>query len=248
MALRNRRLVRELSSLKTKTLEQDGVAIEITEAMESKLGGSGGSSSSSSVEGRVDLIALIAGPKDSPYEGGVFRLSVSVPMAYPMDPPKMQFQTRIYHPNVGQGHTPGAICLDILRKEAWSPSLTIERTLISIASLLADPNPESPMDGEAANLYKKNRKAYDREVQKWVQKYASGKNAGGNEGSDAWQGHFGKADEDAAEGAPLRKKRKTSPAPPPGGARHHQNPNEFGPPTMNPEWARPVVIDLDLED
>merc|ERR1712176_556747 len=86
--------------------------------------------------------------------------------------------------------------LDILRKEAWSPALTLERTLLSIASLLADPNPNSPMDSEAAQLYTKNRKEYDKRVQEWVQKYAAPSGAQSTSGNnDAWAADFGKADE-----------------------------------------------------
>merc|ERR1712182_108776 len=105
----------------------------------------------------------------------------------------MKFESKIFHPNVGRGHTPGAICIDILRKEAWSPALTIERTLLSIASLLADPNPNSPMDSEAAKLYEHNRPAYDKRVREWVSLYATPKD--GSSASDscgAWVGSLGK--------------------------------------------------------
>merc|ERR1719329_5870 len=184
----HRRLTKELPQLAKKTLLDDGLAIEegtdltalcagLAERSPNtanKAGGKAGGKSSAK-KGTSDSTSfkvLLAGPKGSPYEGGVFELDVSVPPQYPLEPPKIKFASRIYHPNVGRGHTPGAICLDILRKEAWSPALTIERTLISIASLLADPNPNSPMDSEAAQLYTSNRKQYDERVREWVTKYA----------------------------------------------------------------------------
>jgi ubiquitin-conjugating enzyme E2 D/E len=63
------------------------------------------------------------GPGDSPYSGGVFFLAIHFPTDYPFKPPKVNFTTRIYHPNI---NTNGSICLDILRDQ-WSPALTISK-------------------------------------------------------------------------------------------------------------------------
>ena len=63
------------------------------------------------------------GPGDSPYSGGVFFVMIHFPPDYPFKPPKVQFQTKVYHPNV---NSQGSICLDIL-KEQWSPALTISK-------------------------------------------------------------------------------------------------------------------------
>ena len=92
-----------------------------------------------------DLIKLsqatILGPTDSPFEGGVFFLNIHFPTDYPFKPPKFAFTTRIYHPNINSN---GAICLDILRSQ-WSPALTVAKVLLSICSLLCDPNPDDPL-------------------------------------------------------------------------------------------------------
>jgi len=108
------------------------------------------------------------GPEDSPYSGGVFFLDVHFPADYPFKPPKVQFTTKVYHPNINKN---GSICLDIL-KEQWSPALTLSRVLLSISSLLTDPNPDDPLVPEIAHLYKTNKAQFERTARDWTQKYA----------------------------------------------------------------------------
>ena len=64
-------------------------------------------------------------------------MQIVFPPDYPFKPPKIRFLTKMYHCNVD---AKGGICLDIL-KEHWSPALTISKVLLSICSLLTDPNP-----------------------------------------------------------------------------------------------------------
>mmetsp|Transcript_23888 Transcript_23888/g.76719 ORF Transcript_23888/g.76719 Transcript_23888/m.76719 type:complete len:149 (+) Transcript_23888:112-558(+) len=113
--------------------------------------------------------ATIMGPSDSPYAGGVFFLDIHFPPEYPFKPPKVTFTTRIYHPNINSG---GGICLDIL-KDQWSPALTISKVLLSICSLLTDPNPDDPLVADIAQLYKTNREAYNLTAREWTRKYAT---------------------------------------------------------------------------
>eukprot|EP00607_Mallomonas_marina_P005978 CAMPEP_0182427756 /NCGR_PEP_ID=MMETSP1167-20130531/19282_1 /TAXON_ID=2988 /ORGANISM="Mallomonas Sp, Strain CCMP3275" /LENGTH=145 /DNA_ID=CAMNT_0024610213 /DNA_START=137 /DNA_END=571 /DNA_ORIENTATION=+ len=94
----------------------------------------------------------IAGPSDSPYEGGMFRLELFLPGEYPMGPPKVRFLTKIYHPNIDRL---GRICLDIL-KDKWSPALQIRTVLLSIQALLSAPNPDDPLDNNVAEHWKTN--------------------------------------------------------------------------------------------
>ncbi|XP_025010706.1 ubiquitin-conjugating enzyme E2 D2 isoform X1 [Gallus gallus] len=103
--------------------------------------------------------ATIMGPNDSPYQGGVFFLTIHFPTDYPFKPPKVAFTTRIYHPNINSN---GSICLDILRSQ-WSPALTISKVLLSICSLLCDPNPDDPLVPEIARIYKTDRENQQRE-------------------------------------------------------------------------------------
>ena len=115
-----------------------------------------------------DWAAVIMGPQGSVYQGGVFRLRIRFPPDYPFKPPKITFQTKIYHPNVNEK---GGICLDIL-KDQWSPALTVSKVLLSISSLLTDPNPDDPLVPDIAKLYLTNRVEYNRVAREWVQKYA----------------------------------------------------------------------------
>jgi ubiquitin-conjugating enzyme E2 D/E len=78
------------------------------------------------------LYPLLTQKPDTPYEGGIFFLTIHFPTDYPFKSPKVQFTTKIYHPNVNSN---GAICLDIL-KDKWSPALTVSKVLLSILSLL----------------------------------------------------------------------------------------------------------------
>ena len=113
--------------------------------------------------------ATIVGPEDSPYTGGLFFLNIQFPPDYPFKPPKVTFQTRIYHPNINSN---GSICLDIL-KDQWSPALTISKVLLSISSLLTDPNPDDPLVPEIATIYKNNLVQYEATAQEWTQRYAT---------------------------------------------------------------------------
>ena len=110
----------------------------------------------------------IIGPINSPYEGGIFNLTIKFPNDYPFKPPKITFDTKIYHPNINKN---GSICLDIL-KDQWSPVLSVANVLLSICSLLTDPNPDDPLEPEIARLYKDNKMVYEIKAREWTHQYA----------------------------------------------------------------------------
>jgi ubiquitin-conjugating enzyme E2 D/E len=110
----------------------------------------------------------IFGPSDSPYQGGVFKIVIEFPTNYPFKSPKVYFKTKIYHPNISES---GVICLDIL-KNMWSPALTITKVLLSISSLLTDPNPDDPLAPEVAMVYKSNIKLFNKTAKDWTNEYA----------------------------------------------------------------------------
>lgn len=112
--------------------------------------------------------ATLMGPDDSPYRGGLFHLDIQFPEDYPYHPPRIRFKTRIYHPNISDR---GGICLDIL-KDQWSPALTISKVLLSICALMTDPNPDDPLMGSIADLYVRNKAAYEEQATLYTQQYA----------------------------------------------------------------------------
>ncbi len=113
--------------------------------------------------------ATIIGPVGSPFEGGNFTLDITFPSEYPFKPPVIKFLNKMYHPNIS---TIGAICLDIL-KDQWSPALSIFKVLLSISSLLMDPNPNDPLSPDVANIYKSNRELYNKTAREWTRTYAN---------------------------------------------------------------------------
>merc|ERR1711988_792352 len=99
-------------------------------------------------------IGTITGSPGTVYEGLSFKLSLKFPSGnggacYPYAPPVVKFETPCFHPNVDQH---GNICLDIL-KDKWSAVHNIRTVLLSIQSMLSDPNNDSPLNGYAAALW-----------------------------------------------------------------------------------------------
>lgn len=113
--------------------------------------------------------ARMKGPEGTPYEGGEFLLNIEIPDNYPFGPPKVSFDTKIYHLNIDAS---GGICLDIL-KHNWSPSLTLEKVLYSLSSLLNDPNPDDPLRPDLAREYKSDRQSYIDNAKKYTTQYAT---------------------------------------------------------------------------
>lgn len=116
------------------------------------------------------LKAIISGPINTPYEGGTFILKIEIPEKYPYKPPKIKFETKIFHGNIDEyGH----VCLSILNKD-WSPAYDIKHILLSIQLLLNDPysqNNKSSMF-ENSMMCKCYRKEYDKLAKEWTRIYA----------------------------------------------------------------------------
>jgi len=91
---------------------------------------------------------LLEGPEQSPFEGGIFALTVNIPNDYPFKPPKIKFETPIYHCNVNDM---GSICLDILQDQ-WSPGLTVPKALEAIRAMMKHPDTNNALRQWIAEL------------------------------------------------------------------------------------------------
>lgn len=110
----------------------------------------------------------LKGPAETPYEGGTFSLELYLPLDYPMSPPKVRFLTPVFHPNIDRL---GRICLDIL-KDKWSPALQIRTVLLSIQALMGLPNPDDPLNADAAQLWHRDLEGALRAAREFTQKHA----------------------------------------------------------------------------
>ncbi|KAF3337142.1 ubiquitin-conjugating enzyme E2 27-like protein [Carex littledalei] len=115
------------------------------------------------------LTGSISGPVSSPYEGGTFTIDIRLPSGYPFEPPKMQFVTKVWHPNISSQN--GAICLDIL-KDQWSPALTLKTALLSLQALLSAPAPDDPQDAVVAQQYLRDYPKFVSTARHWTEAFA----------------------------------------------------------------------------
>ncbi|KAK4375773.1 hypothetical protein RND71_006450 [Anisodus tanguticus] len=115
------------------------------------------------------LIGTIPGPIGTPYEGGTFKIDITLTDGYPFEPPKMRFATKVWHPNISSQS--GAICLDIL-KDQWSPALTLKTALLSIQALLSAPEPDDPQDAVVAQQYLKDHQTFVGTARYWTETFA----------------------------------------------------------------------------
>eukprot|EP00667_Euglena_gracilis_P033659 EG_transcript_55621 len=114
--------------------------------------------------------AGIPGKAGTPWEGGLYKLTIDFSDDYPSKPPKCRFTPVLFHPNV---YPSGTVCLSILSEDKdWKPSITLKQILLGIQDLLDNANPGDPAQAEPYHLYINNRAEYEKRVRQEAQKYA----------------------------------------------------------------------------
>lgn len=108
---------------------------------------------------------LVIMPDEGFYKGGRFIFSFKVSPNYPHDPPKVKCKTKVFHPNID---LEGNVCLNILRED-WKPVLTINSIVYGLQYLFLEPNPEDPLNKEAADMLQNNRRMFEQHVRKAMQ-------------------------------------------------------------------------------
>ena len=110
---------------------------------------------------------VIAGPEESPFEGGNFELELKL-ANFPFKGPVISFNTKIHHPNVSPN---GEICADMLETgDKWAPTKKMVKVMEKIRSLMVVPNLEQPMNGDAAKDY--NNGTWAQKAKDWTNQYA----------------------------------------------------------------------------
>lgn len=126
---------------------------------------------------------LIYGPPETLFDGGYFKAHLIFPKEYPNRPPKMKFVSEMWHPNIDPE---GNVCISILHEpgddkygyekasERWLPIHTVETILVSVISMLADPNDESPANVDAAKMWREQPEEFKKRVSRCVRRSQDG--------------------------------------------------------------------------
>ena len=105
---------------------------------------------------------LVISPDEGFYRGGKFPFSFKIGHNYPHEPPKVKCKNKIYHPNID---LEGNVCLNILRED-WKPVLTVNAIVYGLQYLFLEPNPDDPLNKEAARELQMNRRNFEQNVYK----------------------------------------------------------------------------------
>ncbi|KAG0578357.1 hypothetical protein KC19_4G016600 [Ceratodon purpureus] len=101
-------------------------------------------------------------PDEGYYQGGTFIFSFSISQVYPHEAPKVKCKTKVYHPNID---LEGNVCLNILRED-WKPVLSINSIIYGLQYLFLDPNPDDPLNHEAAEVLRDNPRQFEQSVRR----------------------------------------------------------------------------------
>ncbi|GAB2273896.1 Ubiquitin-conjugating enzyme E2 4 [Dionaea muscipula] len=130
-------------------------------------------------DGMEEFFVEFHGPSNSPYQGGVWKMRVELPDAYPYKSPSIGFVNKIYHPNIDE--MSGSVCLDVI-SQSWSPMFDLVNVFeVFLPQLLLYPNPSDPLNGEAAALMMRDKTTYNEKVKEYCERYAKPEHIGVNE-------------------------------------------------------------------
>ena len=101
-------------------------------------------------------------PDEGFWRNSNFIFAFLVKPLYPHDAPKVTCLTKVFHPNIDlEGH----VCLNILRED-WNPILSISAVVYGLLHLFLEPNPNDPLNKEAAELLRNNKQEFARNVER----------------------------------------------------------------------------------
>ncbi|KIP07964.1 hypothetical protein PHLGIDRAFT_19061 [Phlebiopsis gigantea 11061_1 CR5-6] len=144
-----RRIQKELSDLNTRPIE--GLSIDPDEG------------------NMLIWRCTLKASSDSPYKGGTFHFTLTLPDNFPFKAPTVAFTTKIYHPGINEE---GHICVPVLRDQ-WKPAVTLSSVLAIIQEKVNNPSPDDPFEPEIAALMKTDYARFQATAKEWTKKYAS---------------------------------------------------------------------------
>lgn len=113
---------------------------------------------------------VVVSPDSGFWSGAKYLFTFTIPAGYPHEPPKVICKNKIYHPNI---NLEGNVCLNILRED-WKPVLDINAVIYGLIYLFYEPNPDSPLNREAAELFRNNREQFGKVIKRTLQGYSHG--------------------------------------------------------------------------
>nr|ACO13072.1 Ubiquitin-conjugating enzyme E2 L3 [Lepeophtheirus salmonis]ADD38824.1 Ubiquitin-conjugating enzyme E2 L3 [Lepeophtheirus salmonis] len=108
-------------------------------------------------------------PDKYPYNKGAFKVEITFPPEYPFKPPKINFKTKIYHPNVDEK---GQVCLPIILADNWKPATKTNQVVLALVSLINEPEPEHPLRGDLAKEFTRDRKKFYKNAEDFTKKFS----------------------------------------------------------------------------
>ncbi|KAI0713448.1 ubiquitin-conjugating enzyme [Earliella scabrosa] len=145
-----RRIQKELKDINNNPL--DGLTVEVAE------------------DNMFEWKCAIKAASNSPYKGGTFHFTLSLPENFPFKAPSVTFTTKIYHPGINEE---GHICVPVLRDQ-WKPTVTLSSVLATIVDKLNNPSPDDPFEPDIAALMKTDESKFLATAKEWTKKYATG--------------------------------------------------------------------------